>query len=54
MVGEPADIEVESLEFDERNVAHLLEHDVHPEDVQAVFFGAPSKICLGGVERMSC
>ncbi len=33
-VGEPADIEVDDLDWDAQNVEHIARHDVMPEDVE--------------------
>jgi len=41
MVGEPEDIDVEELEFDEHNISHLAQHGVSREAVEEVQRNAP-------------
>jgi len=41
VVGEPEEIEVLELEFDEENVEHLAGHEVTPDDIFAVLLNAP-------------
>jgi hypothetical protein len=41
MTGDPDWIAVWDLEFDQKNVNHLAEHEVAPEDVLAVLLNAP-------------
>ena len=41
MVGEAADISVESFDWDSQNVQHIAGHDVAPEDVEFVLRNEP-------------
>ena len=42
MVGQPDAIDVDDLEIDEVNLAHLANHDVAPDEVEHVRLHAPS------------
>lgn len=41
MVGEPAEIEVNDLDWDHQNVEHIARHDVGPMEVEFVLGNEP-------------
>ncbi|HEU0074791.1 MAG TPA: BrnT family toxin [Dehalococcoidia bacterium] len=41
MAGDPIDLDVDSLEWDERNLTHVADHGVTRDEVEAVLANAP-------------